>query len=624
MPLIRALRRYPLAGLAVVALATTLILLASGLPGAAQILATAVIGIVVLLTAWDMIKDIMAGKWGLDILAVVAMVATVLVGEYLAGLIIVLMLTGGEALEEMAAGRAGRELDALISRAPQFANREGADGQLTQIPVDEVAIGDILVVRPNETLPVDGTLLDASATIDTSAMTGEPLPVTFTTGDTLASGTVNETRAFRMQATAASADSQYGSIVRLVREAVESQAPMVRLADRYAVPFTIVSLAIAAFAWFISGNPTRFAEVLVVATPCPLLIAAPVAFMGGMSRAAQIGVIVKNGGALETLARVRSAALDKTGTLTRGNPEVRRVIPGTHSEDELIALAAAAEQFSLHAFAQSIGQVAAERRLALPEVTGADETATNGVRAHLADGTEVRVGKITYIEEVTGPLDPVELAPGETFVYVSHGSDLAGIIILADELRATAAGTVARLHELGVTDIAMLTGDNAATARAIAGEVGIDEIEAGCTPQTKVEHLASMRNRPVLMVGDGVNDAPVLAAADVGIALGARGASAASESASAVITQDDIANVAYVIEISQRTVRIALQSIWLGIAISIGLMIVAALGYLPAVVGAILQEGVDLVAILGALRALRVSHTPVPEAVETAAGRQAA
>lgn len=597
-------RSYPLVALALAALTTVLVLLGLAHPGPARFIATGVIGLVVVLTARDMVRDILRGSWGLDILAVVAMVSTVLVGEYVAGLIIVLMLTGGEAIEDFAAGRAGRELDALLNRAPSFANRIGSGGEITRIPVAEVVPGDRLLVRPAEVLPVDGTVEDAHASIDESSLTGEPLPVTKTAGDGVYSGTVNGTEAFTMRATAAEEDSQYHSIVSLVSEAVSSKAPMVRLADRYAVPFTLVSLAIAGIAWAVSGDPVRFAEVLVVATPCPLLIAAPVAFMGGMSRTARTGVIVKNGGAIEALSRVRTAAFDKTGTLTRGRPEIRALHPASATEDELLSLAAAAEQYSVHVFAARIVAAAAERGLPLPEVVGADEIATNGVRATLPDGAEVRVGKPAFIAERVPDLERHPLGPGETAVYVSRGDALAGVIVLADPLRPEAAGTVAALRGLGVEHCRMITGDVAPTAESIARAAGIDEVDAECTPSGKVDLVAAARPRPVLMVGDGINDAPVLAAADVGIAMGARGATAASESAAAVVVADDLSKVAQAVGIAQRTVRVALESIWLGIAISLGLMLVAAFGHLPAVVGALLQEGVDLVAILGALRAL--------------------
>lgn len=600
------LRSRPLMIFVVIGLATgvTLWALRQALPLA--VVAYIVIGVVIFVTAVGMVRDLMSGHWGLDILAVIAMIATLAVGEYVAGLIIALMLTGGEALEALAARRASRELDTLLNRAPVYAQRvDPHTGEVERIPIADVVIGDELLVRSTEVLPVDGTLISARAVIDESSVTGEPLPVTYQSGDALLSGTINSTETFTMRADKAAHDSHYASIVRLVEGAVESRAPMVRLADRYAVPFTIVSLLIAGLAWCLSGDPVRFAEVLVVATPCPLLIAAPVAFMGGMSSAAKLNVIIKDGGTLEVLARVRSAAFDKTGTLTQGRPDVVEIRPIAHSADETLRLAAAAEQYSVHVFAGPIVAHAVERQLRLPQVTAAEEIATNGVQATLADGSVVRVGKPAFIEEVAGVFERTPLSAGETAVYVSVDSDFAGVIVLSDPLRSHAAETIVRLREAGVEGIVMVTGDVAPTAESIAADAGITTVHAETTPQSKVDIVVALRPRPVMMVGDGINDAPVLAAADVGIAMAGRGATAASESASAVITSDDVSRVADVVQVSHKTVKIALQSIWMGIIISVGLMLVAAFGYLPAVAGALLQEIVDLVAILSALRALR-------------------
>ncbi|WP_017603464.1 heavy metal translocating P-type ATPase [Nocardiopsis alkaliphila] len=613
MKVLRFLRGQPLVLGSVAALTIGLVLLALGHTTALALVAVCAIGVVIAVTVRDMVKDLMAGHWGLDVLAVVAMIATLLVGEYVAGLIIALMLTGGEALEDWAAQRAGHELDTLLDRAPSFAQRiDPTTSEVESVSVDEVLVGDLLVVRSSEVLPVDGTLVSERAVIDESSVTGEPLPVTYAEGGPLLSGTVNSTETFTMRAEATSEDSHYASIVRLVREAVESRAPMVRLADRYAVPFTVVSLTIAALAWYFSGDPTRFAEVLVVATPCPLLIAAPVAFMGGMSSAARLNVIVKEGGALETLARVRSAAFDKTGTLTRGRPEVVDVRSGELSAEETLRLAATAEQYSVHVFAQPIVEQTRRLGTVLAEVESAEEIATNGVLATLADGTEVRVGKPAFIEEVVQGLERVEPDAGQSAVYVSIDDRLAGVVMLSDPLRENAAATVERLRKQGVDTVAMVTGDVRPTAEAIAAQAGISRVHAETTPQTKVEIVQGLKPRPVLMAGDGINDAPVLAAADVGVAMAGRGATAASESASAVITSDDIGRVADVAHVSKRTVSIALQSIWMGIVISVGLMLVAAFGYLPAVVGALLQEVVDLVAILSALRALRLHRELEP------------
>lgn len=577
------------------------------------IISYVVIGITIVATAVDMMQMLKAGHWGLDVLAVVAMVATLAVEEYLAGLIIALMLTGGEMLEDMAAGHASRELDSLINRRPTFANVLDDDGvTVHRVDVAEVQVDDRLVVRGSEVVPVDGQLLSEHGSLDESSVTGEPLPVRKGTADEITSGTVNGTQTFRMRATTTAEDSHYSKIVRLVEEAVESRAPMVRLADRYAVPFTIISLIVAGVAWWYSGDPVRFAEVLVVATPCPLLIGAPVTFMGGMSSAARANVIVKEGGSLERLANVKSAAFDKTGTLTRGRPTVARIEAFNGGAQETLRLAASAEQYSVHVFAEPIVRYATTKNIELVPMLEAEEIATNGIAATTTSGDRLRVGKSSFIAEVVPAFEPLELTAGETAVYVSHNDELLGIIVLADPLRETSGATLAWLSAHGVTDMVMVTGDTESTAQAIARDVGLrsHQVHASLTPTDKVD-IVKQLPAPTLMVGDGINDAPILATADVGIAMGARGATAASESADAVITSENFSALADVVHISKRTVNIALQSIWFGIAVSVGLMSIAAFGYLPATIGALMQEVVDVVAIIIALRALRL-HRELP------------
>ena len=611
-------KKYPIVVATIVVLVAVLLLVATGQEPIGKWVATVYVAGIVVWTSIDMIRDILRGHFGLDILAVIAMAASLAVGEYLAALIIVLMLSGGEALEDSAAARATRDLDALLDRAPRKAHRlradhdaaepaaSGADAagdeQVEDLDVDEVGIGDVLLVKPAEVLPVDGVLLSDGATLDESSLTGESLPVQHAAGDRLLSGAVNGEQAFRMRATATAADSQYQQIIQLVAQAEQSKAPTVRIADRFAVPFTLVSLVIAGLAWWLSGDPVRFAEVLVLATPCPLLIAAPVAFMGGMSRSARTGVIVKGGATLEGLARAKSAAFDKTGTLSHGEPTLTRILPARDDLDaaELLRLAASAEQYSTHAFADGILAAARERGLALATGRNAREIATNGVTATV-DGHEVVVGKLSFVRERDPSATSPDLAPGETAVSVAIDGRFAGSLVLADALRDNAADTVAELRRLGFARIAMLTGDNPATAAALAAQCGIDEVHASLLPRDKVELVAELP-APSIMVGDGINDAPVLAAAGVGIAMGARGATAASESADAVIVRDDIGRVVDAVRIGRRTMSVALQSIWIGIILSIGLMLVAAFGFIPAVAGALIQELIDLAAILSALR----------------------
>ncbi|MEL0626085.1 heavy metal translocating P-type ATPase [Salinibacterium amurskyense] len=603
-----AVRRYPLVALTVVVgvvgLALNWTAASAVVPWLLSLYALAVAA----REAVSMVRKLLKREFGLDVLAVTAIVATVVVGEYWASIVIVLMLTGGEALEDFAAGRAKRELNALLGRVPQTAHQVTASGDIVDVPATEVAVGDRLVVRPSEIVPVDAVLVSAATSVDESSLTGESMPVEKVTGDLLLSGSVNGPEAVTVQASARASDSQYQRIVQLVTEAAASKAPIVRLADRYAVPFTFVSIGLAAIAWWISGDPVRFAEVLVVATPCPLLIAAPVAFMAGMSSASTYGVVVKNAGTLEVLARAKTVVFDKTGTLTSGRPVVVEVRPeGALSADELLALVAAAEQYSSHVLAASLVEAAKQRSLDLPEVADAREVATHGVQARV--GTRlVTVGKPAFVAQQAPALTRIDLASGEAAVYVSIDDQYAGAIVLRDAVRPEAARTLTELRALGIQNTLMLTGDVEETARKVADELHISEVHAECLPEDKVRLVHATSPHPVVMVGDGVNDAPVLGAADVGIAMGAKGSTAASESADVVILIDDLHRVVSAVQVSQRTVQIALQSIWIGIAISIGLMLFAMTGALPAVLGAALQEVVDLVAILNALRALSLKR----------------
>jgi len=572
--------------------------------------------------AIDMVRQLTRGHAGLDILAVTAIIAAVLVGEPWAALVVVLMLTGGAALEDYAENRSKRELTALLQKAPQRATRIRSDEDVEDVPVEEVAVGDLLLVRPGEVVPVNAVLESAHAVFDESSLTGESLPVERAAGEQVASGAVNGPTAVTMRAIALASESEYQQIVRLVERAAGSKAKVVRLADRYAVPFTLLALVIAGAAWALSGDPVRFAEVLVVATPCPLLIAAPVAFLGGMSRAARFGLIVKGGGTLEQLSRVRSAAFDKTGTITTGRPSLERILPERGlTEDDVLRLAASAEVYSSHVLADAVVESAKQRGLSLAEATSAEEIATEGVsavlRIHASADVHVRVGKPAWVSQFAGGLRLADLAPGELAVYVARGEQFAGTIIMRDQVREEAPEALRELERLGIERTVMITGDVSATAAPIAAQLGIGEVHAQCRPADKVRIVSSMAPRPVVMVGDGLNDAPVLAAADIGFAMGARGATAASESADIVNRFDTLASLPRSVRIGKDTVRIALQSMWLGIIISVALMIVAACGFLPALLGAWLQEVVDLIAILGALRAVgprseRGPHAPHP------------
>lgn len=549
-----------------------------------------------------MVQTLREGRLGVDILALMAIVSTVLVGEYWATLVIVFMMLGGEALEEFANQRAKQELTDLLKRAPKIAHRQLTDGAFEDIAVDVIAVDDTLLVKPGEVVPVDGTVVDGEGFVDESSLTGESLPVEKSKGSALLSGTVNGEAALTIMAQHTVADSQYAQIVQLVRSAADSRAPFVRMADRYAVPFTAVALFIGGIAWWLSGDPRRFAEVLVVATPCPLLIAAPVALISGMSRAAKHGIIVKNGGILERLSEVKTIVFDKTGTLTTGILTVDKLMPVKGvDEDTLLKMAASADMLSAHILASSLTKYATERSVELIEPDAIDEQAGKGVRAQVESHT-VLVGRKTFLKEHNVAV-PRAYDMGSTAMFVACDDQFIGSISFADTVRSNAAETISRLRSIGIGKLAMLTGDHYATANAVGAKLGITDIKAECLPADKLTAVHSFRDKPVMMVGDGVNDAPVLAAADVGVAMGARGATAASESADVVIMLDDISRVPLSITIAKKTIRIALQSVGIGIALSVVLMVVAATGRIPAVVGAGLQELIDVVVILNALRA---------------------
>lgn len=592
--------------------AVVIVLSTAGAQEAGRWLASGYVALIIVWALIGMIRQVLHGHVGLDILAVVAMVATLAVGEYVASLIIVLMLSGGQALEDFATRRAKRELTALLDRAPRVAHTvsEPKDGpeSVRDVGADDVGVGDIVLVRPSEIVPVDGELLSESGSLDESSITGESLPVSHIAGDLVLSGSTNGSRAVRIRAMRRAADSQYQQIVALVREAQESKAPVVRLADRFAVPFTAVSLVIAGAAWTISGDPTRFAEVLVLATPCPLLIAAPVAFMGGLSRAAKAGVIVKGGAVIERLARVRSAAFDKTGTLTEGQPDLVevRAAPG-FDPDDVLALAASAEQYSTHVLAAEIRRAADSRGLPLLPVGEASEVATNGVIASV-DGRRVVVGKPAYVASLAPDTARAYARPGEAIAYVAVDDRFAGVLVLADDPRPESRAVIDWLRRHGVEDMVMLTGDARETADAIGADLGITRVHAELLPAEKVRLARELQPRPVMVVGDGVNDAPVLAAADVGVALGARGATAAGEAADVVLLKDSLRGVADAVAVARHTLRTAYVAIWVGIILSVGLMLVATTGVIPAVVGALMQELVDVTTILFALGALAASH----------------
>jgi len=548
-----------------------------------------------------MYRSFRDGQYGLDVLAITAIVSAVLFKEYWTAIIIVFMLTGGEALEDYAEGRAKSELTSLLDKEPKIAHvLKGKTEE--DVAIKLVQIGDKVIVKPGEVVPVDGQIIDGETDIDESSLTGESMPLFKKTGDTVLSGSLNLEGSITLRATHNAADSQYQQIVKLVQSAVNSQAPFVRLADRYAIPFTLIAFTIAGLAWGLSGDSLRFLQVLVVATPCPLLLGAPIAMISGMSRAAKAGVIVKNGAALEKLAAAKTIGFDKTGTLTEGRPVVDSVTSfGSYTKNEVLALAASLEQSSNHILATAVVTAATKAKLTIPKSKQVKEVAGGGLQATSKQGV-IRVGTARFLE-AAGVVLPKSVITGTTTAYVAIDDTVIGSITFEDKLRDNSKHTLTRLKNLGIKHLLMVTGDNKNTAQAIANKVGITDVAAECLPADKVLKIESVEHPPVAFVGDGVNDAPVLTAASVGIALGARGSTAASETADIVILKDDISLVADATEIARRTMFIARQSIMIGIAMSVGLMLVFSTGKFKPSLGAGLQELVDVAVIINALRA---------------------
>ena len=574
-----------------------------GLALVAQIIITVTGTLIALSMLKEMIKTLRSGSYGVDLLAITAVAATLAVGQHWAAMIVLIMLVGGDSLEDYASKKAHTELKALLDNSPQTAHKVVAD-KLVDIKVDEANIGDQLVVKPGETVPVDGHIIKGSSMFDESSLTGESRPITKNVSDTVYSGSINGDSAITMTVDKLAKDSQYQRLIQLVKQADSTPAHFVRMADRYAVPFTGIAFVIAGIAWFVSKDPVRFAEVLVVASPCPLILAAPVALVSGMSRSSRNGIVVKTGSVLEKMATAKTAAFDKTGTITSGRLFVDQIKPvaGT-TKEELLSYAASAEQSSGHILARSLLNYAVKHDVNLLEVQQLSEVTGNGVTAQIA-GQTIKVGKASFVAPTAQVAETTQ-----TCVYISLNDRYIGTITFIDKLRFEAAQTMQTLRDHGVKHLMMLTGDQQAIAQTIAKEVGIDDVRAKLLPEEKIKALKAVpeSEHPVIMVGDGVNDAPSLTVADVGIAMGAHGATAASESADVVILKDDLLKVAKAVEIAQDTLRIARQAVLIGIFICVFLMLVASTGWIPAIVGAMFQEVIDTVSILWGLRA-RYSH----------------
>lgn len=552
----------------------------------------------------EIFNDWKSGRYGVDILAVIAIVSTILINNYWAEWMILVMSTGGETLADYATGQASKELRSLLNNTPRIANKL-VNGKISEVTVEDLKIGDIVLIKPGQQVPVDGEIVKGDSSFDQSSLTGESVPVAKKPGDELMSGSVNGDAAVQMKVTKAAKDSEYQSIVALVKSAQAQPAKFVKMADRYAVPFTIISLIIGGVAWAVSGDATRFEEVMVVASPCPLLIAAPVALVSGMSSMSAHHIIVKSGPTLEKLARAKTFAFDKTGTLTENQLVIDQIIPEGDglSKEELQSLAASVEQQSSHVIASSL--VKATDSSLIKPVTNLKETTAQGVEGDV-DGKHVKVGKLSFVAP-----DHEKIAVTSTAVFVSVDGKFAGYITMMDEIRPETAETIAKLKRQGAEDIMMLTGDHMQVAEKVGKKAGITDIRANLLPAEKIKAIKEVPKdlRPVVMTGDGVNDAPSLTAADVGIAMGAKGATAASESADAVIMVNDLSKVNDAVAISKHTMKVANIDVLTAIGVVIIIELIAFTGVIPAFWGAILQEVVDMITIsLGLLAKTKPSN----------------
>jgi heavy metal translocating P-type ATPase len=569
---------------------------------------------VVIALAVSIVRDLLAGRMGVDVIALLAMSGAIGLNQSLAAIVVAIMYTGGTLLEDYAVGRAERNLKSLVDRAPRLAHRR-ADELVEDAAVNDVKIGDVILVRVGEVIPVDGLITSQVAVIDESALTGEPIPVIRKAGESARSGTLNAGDTFEMTATATADESTYAGIVRLVTAAQTAKAPFIRVADRYALLLLPMTVLVAGGAWVLSGDPIRALAVLVVATPCPLILAAPVAFIAGVSQAARRGIIIKGGAPLDALAQTHTVLFDKTGTLTVGGARLAAVETAPDvSADEVLQVAGSLEQASQHVVAAAVVAAAVGRGLPLQMPAQVHEVMGSGLEGIVA-GRKVRVGSHQLIFGARKPDDWAARAlrraswRSALSVFVSVDGRIIGALLLADELRKETPRAIQSLRSAGVARIVMVTGDRADAAETIGAALDIDAVLSDRVPSDKVDAVAMERRlHPTLMVGDGINDAPALAAADVGVALGARGASASSEAADVVIVVDRLDRVSEAVTIARRSRRIAIESIIAGMALSGIAMGFAAYGWLTPVAGALTQEAIDVAVILNALRALGPGH----------------
>lgn len=562
---------------------------------------------------WDIAKSLHHGDLGVDLIAALAMGSALILGESLAAAVIALMYVSGQTLEQYAANRAKRELTALLSRTPTRVDRYVGEN-LENIPIDQVKPGDKLLIKTGAVLPVDGFVTGSTeATLDESSLTGESLPVTRSEGQTASSGTLNIGSPFNLNTVHDAANSTYAGVIRLVQEAQTGKAPFTRMADRYAIWFIPLTLGIAGLAWLLSGDPVRALAVLVVATPCPLILAAPIAIVSGISVAARKGLLIKNGATLEALANIQRIILDKTGTLTTGNPRLVDIeTDGSLPHEELLKLAASLEQASFHVVSSSLVESAKQRSLPLIIPKNVKETAGSGLQGEI-NKRLIMVGQPSWMLEQNQTADWV--APilqrarnaGRMAVLLSIDHQIRGALLLQDEIRSDTPRALRNLRVAGIQHLSMASGDQTEISESIGNALGLDKVYAELKPEDKVQIVHEEHQQgTTLMLGDGINDAPALAIADIGIAMGARGAGASSEAADAVLMVERLDVLVDALYIARRSQSIAKQSVIVGMSLSVIAMLFAALGYLTPLEGALLQEGIDVLVIINALRALRM------------------
>ncbi len=602
--ILKAVWQWKLFSLAIIGLVLATLLWFLNYHLAANIILGTVSVIELLPLLWDMLSDLRHGHYGIDILAATAILASVLLHQYWAAIVVVIMLTGGESLDDYADHRAKKELNALINNSPSIAHLL-KNKKVLDVKVTEIKIGDRFIIKPGELVPVDSVIIEGNSSFNEASLTGESVPIARNINDKLLSGSINLEGVVTAKATATSSNSQYQQIIKLVQSAAASQSPFVRLADRYSIPFTILAYAIGGAVWYLTGQPLRFLEVIIVATPCPLLLAAPIALVSGMSLSSKNGIIVKTGAALEKLAEAQTIAFDKTGTLTTGELNVDKVIPmNGYLKDDVLSYASSLEQFSNHIIAKSVIKYSKENKIKLLKVKKLTEISGKGLLADYK-GQRISVGRQALLieEKVKIPNNLNLQKIDSTTVFVAIDEKLIGYLTLSDGIRSESKNTVKLLKKNGLKNILMITGDNPLIAKQIAKSLGISQVVSEALPVDKLNAIEKLTDRPVAFVGDGVNDAPVLTAADIGIALGARGSTAASESADMVIMLDDISKVYSAYKIAVHTFKIARQSILTGIGLSLILMLAFSTGKFLPVYGALIQEVVDVVVIFNALRA---------------------